>query len=166
MPEMQDLWAITWRSPLSVKAATSLCNLLAAASLYLERQVAQNHRPLYPKVAHKGAKVAHNYRLRAFQVAIHIYVYIHIYIYIYIYMPLKEPFKGNRSTIAQAPLMSVQARTPRYPRKPYSGGCQNYGPFLGAHIKGDIYYICSKLWSLFGEPMLKIDMDVDIDTDS
>ena len=35
---------------------------------YLERQVAQNHRPLYSKVAHNIAKVAHNYRLLAFQV--------------------------------------------------------------------------------------------------
>ena len=32
-----------------------------------ERQVAQNKTPLYPKVAHKAAKVAHNYRLLAFQ---------------------------------------------------------------------------------------------------
>ena len=36
--------------------------------IYLERHVAQNNRPLYPKVAHTGAKVAHNYRLLAFQV--------------------------------------------------------------------------------------------------
>ena len=36
----------------------------------LERQLAQNNRPLYPKVAHKGARVAHNYRLLAFQVYI------------------------------------------------------------------------------------------------
>ena len=28
------------------------------------------------------------------------------------------------------------------------GGCQNYGPFLGVHVKGDV------------------DIDVDIDTDS
>ena len=41
---------------------------LFAILVYLERQVAQNDRPLYPKVAHKGAKVDHNYRLLAFQV--------------------------------------------------------------------------------------------------
>ena len=35
---------------------------------YLERQVAHNNRPLYPKVAYTGAKVPHNYRLLAFQV--------------------------------------------------------------------------------------------------
>ena len=31
-------------------------------------RVAQNNRPLYPKVTHKAAKVAPNYRLLAFQV--------------------------------------------------------------------------------------------------
>ena len=38
-------------------------------SQYLERQVAQKNRPLYPKVAHNMSKVAHNYRPLAFQVA-------------------------------------------------------------------------------------------------
>ena len=32
-------------------------------SIYLERQVAQNNRPLYPKVAYNISKVAHNFRL-------------------------------------------------------------------------------------------------------
>ena len=35
---------------------------------YLERQVAQNNRPLYPKVAQNISKVAHNYWPLAFQV--------------------------------------------------------------------------------------------------
>ena len=37
-------------------------------SARLELQVAPNNGPLYPKVAHKWAKVAHNYSLLAFQV--------------------------------------------------------------------------------------------------
>ena len=35
---------------------------------YLEIQVAQNNRPLYPKVAHYWFKVAHNYEPLALQV--------------------------------------------------------------------------------------------------
>ena len=35
---------------------------------YLESQVAQDHRPLYPKVAHYGDEVAHNYWQLAFLV--------------------------------------------------------------------------------------------------
>ena len=43
-------------------------SIMGYFTVYLERQVAQNNRPLYPKVAHKAVKVAPNYRLLAFQV--------------------------------------------------------------------------------------------------
>ena len=43
-------------------------SILYRTELYLESQVAQNNRLLYPKVAHNLAKVEPNYRLLAFQV--------------------------------------------------------------------------------------------------
>ena len=40
------------------------------SAVYLECRVAQKNRPLYLQVGHDGFKVAHNYRLVAFQVAL------------------------------------------------------------------------------------------------
>ena len=42
--------------------------LLGVPGNYLESQVALNNRQLYPKVAHDSLKIAHYYRLLAFQV--------------------------------------------------------------------------------------------------
>ena len=71
---------------------------------YLERQVAQNNRPLYPKIAHKGAKVAHNYRLLAFQV-------------------LPKQHFGSRfcATRIESPWTWIKTL------KPFSGGDQRHG---------------------------------------
>ena len=67
----KDFWAqgVTWKlSALDKVVASISLSRFDPANLYLERQVAQNNRPLYRKVAHKAAKVAPNHRLLAIQV--------------------------------------------------------------------------------------------------